>query len=204
VPGWVPRRIRRMTVEEYERMAASGIIPSSNRFHLINGYVVEKMTHKPPHAISFQRCGAELGRVVPPGWHVRPALPIRLPGQSSEPEPDQCVARGVIDDYLEQHPGAADVAMVIEVADSSLVDDREYAANLYGPAGIPACWIVDVNGRRVEVYTQPGPKGYGTTEVFADGQSIPVLIDAQEVGRIAVADILPPLRPRADAAGNGA
>jgi Uma2 family endonuclease len=180
-----------MTVEEYERMVDSGILPSNPRFHLINGYVVEKMTHKPPHAISFQRCGAELGRIVPPGWHVRPALPIRLPGQSSEPEPDQCVVRGAIDDYLEQHPGAADVALVVEVADSSLADDRDYAANLYGPAGIPACWIVDVRGRRVEVYTAAGPHGYGPPTTFAEGQSIPVVIGGREVGRIAVTDILP-------------
>jgi Uma2 family endonuclease len=204
VPGWIPPRIRRMTVEEYERMAAAGVIPSSNRFHLINGYVVEKMTQKPPHVIAVNRSRNELDRLIPPGWHIRSAQPIRLPGQSSEPEPDQCIVRGAIDDYLEQHPGAADVALVVEVADSSLAEDRDYAAHLYGPAGIPACWIVDVNGRRVEVYTGPGPAGYGSTEVFAEGQSVPVVIGGREVGRIAVADILPPRRPRAEAEGDGA
>jgi Uma2 family endonuclease len=204
IPGWIPPRIHRMTVEEYERMVARGFIPSRNRLHLINGFLVEKMTHNPPHAISYQRCGGELGRVTPPGWHVRPALPIRLPGQASEPEPDHCVVRGTIDDYLEQHPGAADIALVVEIADSSLADDREYAAHLYGPAGIPACWIVDVNGLRVEVHTGPGPAGYGSIEVFTEGQSVPLVIDGREVGRIAVADILPPHRPRAKVEGNGA
>lgn len=201
---WIPPRIRRMTVEEYERMVDAGIIPSRNRFHLINGYVVEKMTRNPPHAISFQRCGGELGRVMPPGWHVRPALPVRLPSQASEPEPDHCVVRGAIDDYLERHPGPADVALVVEVADSSLAEDRDYAARLYGPAGIPACWIVDINGRRVEVHTGPGPAGYGSIEVFTEGQSVPVMIDGREVGRIAVSDMLPPRRPRAQPEGNGA
>ncbi len=104
VPGWIPSRLRRISVEEYERLAASGIIPSSNRYHLINGYLLEKMTHNPPHATSFQRTGAELGRVVPASWHVRPTLPVRLPGQASMPEPDLCVARGSIDDYAERHP----------------------------------------------------------------------------------------------------
>ncbi len=134
---------------------------------------------------------------------MRPALPIRLPKQSSEPEPDHCVARRAIDDYLEHHPGPADVALVVEVADSSLAEDRDYAARLYGPAGIPACWIVDVDGRRVEVHTAPGPAGYGSTEIFAEGQSVPVVIDGREVGRIGVADILPPRRPPAKAEGNG-
>jgi Uma2 family endonuclease len=203
-PGWIPSRIRRMTVEEYERMVDSGIIPSRNRFHLINGYVVEKMVHNPPHAISFQRSGRELDRVTPPGWHVRPALPVRIPGLDSEPEPDHCMVRGAIDDYLERHPGPADVALIVEVADSSLAEDRDYAANLYGPAGIPVCWIVDVRGRRVEVYTGPRPQGYAATEVFTEGQSVPLMIDGREVGRLAVADILPPRRSQEKPEGDGA
>lgn len=70
-------------------------------------------------------------------------------------------------------------------------------------AGIPTCWIIDVNGRRVEVYNGPGPHGYGPPEIFAEGQSVPVIIDGRELGRIAVADILP-RRPRATAEGDGA
>jgi Putative restriction endonuclease len=92
----------------------------------------------------------------------------------------------------------------VEVADSSLAEDRAYAVNLYGPAGIPVYWIVDVRGRRVEVYTRSGPQGYGPPAIFAEGQSVPVLIDGREVGRIAVAAILPPHRARAEAEGNGA
>ncbi len=51
-PGWIPSRLYRMTVEQYEAMAASGAIPTSHRVHFINGYLVEKMTQKPPHVIS--------------------------------------------------------------------------------------------------------------------------------------------------------
>ena len=91
--------------------------------------------------------------------------------------------------------------MIVEVADSSLAEDREYAANLYGPAGIPMYWIVNVKGRRVEVYARPRRKR--APEIFAEGQSVPLLIDGREVGRIAVDDILPPRRPRATAADNG-
>jgi Uma2 family endonuclease len=204
VPAWVPPRIHRMTIDEYERMVASGGIASRNRFHLINGYLVDKMTHNPLHAISFQLCGGELGRLAPVGWHVRPALPVRLPAQDSEPEPDHCVVRGAISDYAEHHPGPDDIALIVEVADSTLAEDRAYAVNLYGPAGIPVYWIVDVRGRRVEVYTNPGPQGYGPPEIFAEGQSVPVVIGGREVGRIAVEAMLPPRRPRAEAEGYGA
>ncbi len=203
MPAWIPAPLYRMTVEEYEAMVASGAFKGRNRFHLINGYLVEKMTQNPPHTIADMRCGAELDRVIPPGRHVRPSKPVRIPGRDSEPEPDRCVVRGTIDDY-EAHPGPDDVALVVEVADSSLAEDRKLATEVYGPAGIPVYWIVDVRGRRVEVYTGPGPQGYGPPEIFAEGQSVPVVIGGREVGRIAVADILPPRRPRAKAEGNGA
>ncbi len=204
VPAWVPPRIHRMTIEEYERMVVSGAIASRSRFHLINGYLVDKMTHNPPHAVADERCGRELLRIMPPDWHLRAAKPVRLPAQDSEPEPDRCVARGTIDDYAEHHPGPDDIALIVEVADSTLAEDRAYAINLYGPAGIPVYWIVDVRGRRVEVYTNPGPQGYGPPEIFAEGQSVPVVIGGREVGRIAVEAMLPPRRPRAEAEGNGA
>ncbi len=142
--------------------------------------------------------------MIPEGWHIRSAQPVRIPGQASEPEPDHCVARGTIRDYAERHPGPGDIGLIVEVSDSSLADDRAYATNLYGPAGIPAYWIIDVRARRVEVYTGPGPHGYGPPEVFAEGQSVPVVIDSREVGRIAVTDILPPRRRGANAEGNGA
>ncbi len=203
-PDWIPPRLRRMTVEEYERLAVSGIIPSSNRCHLINGYLVEKMTHNPPHAVADERCGRELLRALPAGWDVRGGKPVRLPTQASMPEPDRCVVRGSIDDYAERHPDPGDIALVVEVSDSTLSEDRELAAWVYGPAGIAAYWIVDVNGRRIEAHTDPGPQGYRTTSVFTEEQFIPLVIDGREVGRIAVVDMLAPLRPQTPAADGGA
>jgi Uma2 family endonuclease len=190
-PAWIPSPLYRMTVEEYEAMVASGAFKGRRRLHLINGLLVEKMTHNPPHAIAFMLCGDELDRIKPPGWHVRPALPIRLPGQASEPEPDHCVVRGAPRDYLGGHPGPGDIALVAEVADSSLADDRQYAAQLYGPAGIPACWIVNLIDRQVEVYTDPGPAGYASRVDYRPGQAVPVAIGGRPVGQVAVDDLLP-------------
>ena len=132
-----------------------------------------------------------LGQNIPPGWYVRAAKPIRLPGQKSKPEPDRCVVRGTIRDYSRRTPGAADVAIVVEVAESSLAEDRKMATEVYGPAGIPAYWIVNLVDRRVEVFTGPHPAGYASFAVFVPGQAIPVEIGGQQIGAIAVEDILP-------------
>jgi hypothetical protein len=54
---------------------------------------------------------------------------------------------------------------------------------------------VDLNRRLVEVRTLPSGKGkqagYGRCEVDQCGDHIPVVLDGQEVGKIAVAAILP-------------
>ena len=86
---------------------------------LIDGLLVAKMTQNPPHTISDDLCGQSLARVVP-GWYIRPAKPVRLPGQATMNEPDRCVVRGQARNYQGQHPGPADIVLVVEVADSRL------------------------------------------------------------------------------------
>lgn len=188
--AWVPAPLYRLSLEQYEAMVESGAFSARDRFHLINGYLVAKMTQNDAHCTADDLCGAALSRVIPSGWYVRPAKPIRLPSQVSKPEPDRCVVRGTIRDYSQRSPEPADVALVIEIADSSLGEDRKLA-RIYGGSGIPAYWIVNLVDRQVEVYTLPYPDGYHSREDFIYGQSLPVVLDGAEVGRIAVADILP-------------
>ena len=169
-----------------------GAFSKNDRFHLINGYLVAKMTQNPPHWVADELCGAELARIIPADRYLIPAAkPIRLPGRASEPEPDRCVVRGTIRDYEDRHPGPDDIALVVEVADSSLAVDRQMATEVYGPAGVPVYWIINLVHRQVEVYTDPGPEGYRSCAAFAEGQSVPVVIDGQPLGRVAVADLLP-------------
>ena len=98
--------------------------------------------------------------------------------------------RGTIRDYSRRSPGPADIALVVEVADSSLDDDRKQS-EIYGRAGIPFYWIVNLVDGQVEVYSNPGPAGYQTLDVLAPGHVLAVIIDGVEVGEIPVADILP-------------
>ncbi len=90
--------------------------------------------------------------------------------------------------------------MVAEVADRTVTNDRQMV-RVYGPAGIPVYWFINLKARRVEVYTGPGPGGYAAREDFEIGRDVPVIIGGVKVGQIAVSDILPPGPP---ASGNGA
>jgi Uma2 family endonuclease len=188
--SWIPSSLYRLTLEQYEAMVATGIFTGRDKVQLINGYLVAKMTQNTPHATADDLCGDRLNRMIPRGWYVRVAKPIRLPSESSEPEPDRCVVRGGIRDYSARHPGPADLALVVEVADSSLDDDR-MQADIYGRAGIPVYWIINLIDRQVEVYSNPGPSGYQSLEIFAPPHVLTVMIDGVEVGEIPVAEILP-------------
>ena len=87
-------------------------------------------------------------------------------------------------------PGPDDVALIVEVADSSLEEDRKMAV-IYGRAGIPIYWIIDLVDGQVEVYSNPGPTGYGSMDVLMPGHVLSLVIDGAAVGQIRVSDLLP-------------
>lgn len=176
----------RFTVKEYEQIA--GFL-DDDRVELIDGYLVKKMTKNPPHVVGCARALAAIARLAPGGWFARPGEPVRIK-RRTEPEPDVSLARGTLEDYANRHPEPSDIAMVVEVADTTLAKDRR-RRRIYGPAGIPIYWIVNLVGRHVEVYTEPTSEGYASRTDYAAGAHIPLVIDGVTVGQIAVADILP-------------
>jgi Uma2 family endonuclease len=186
LPSWP---LYRMSIERYEAMVDSGVFTKHDRLHLINGLLVAKMTKNPPHVVACDLTRAAIDGLSLAGWFTRVGDPVRLP-PDSEPEPDVTVVRGTIRDYSDHHPGPADVALVVEIADSSLTDDRKMA-RIYGNAGIPIYWIVNLVDRQVEVYSGPLADGYAARDLYRPGDNVPVVVDGQTVGQIAVDDLLP-------------
>jgi Uma2 family endonuclease len=170
-------------------MVDFGILNGSNKLELIDGHLVAKMPQNTPHRASVVRLSTRLPRYLPDGWWVMPQCPLEV-GQDV-PEPDGAVLREADSDYGRRDPTAADCGLVIEVSDSSLRDDRRVKAVLYAEAGIPTYWIVNVDDRRVEVYSQPTPSAYRTRTDYAPGLSVPLVLDGTAVASIAVADLLP-------------
>ena len=188
-PDWPP--LYRLTIEQYEAMAAAGILGDDDAVELIDGLLVSKMTKKPPHVVACELTFWAIHGILPTGWRPRWESPVRVPGRS-EPEPDISVVRGADPrENREHHPGPEDVALLVEVSDTTLGFDRRAKLRVYAAAGVPYYWIVNLVDRQVEVYSDPGPNGYKTRQDFHPGEHIPLVIDGQEVGRIAVSDLLP-------------
>jgi Uma2 family endonuclease len=193
VAEWVPapESLYRMSVEKYEEMVSSGVFTKHDRFELIQGILVTKMTEYPKHTWASDASRFTLESLLPAGWYVRIDKPLRIPAQASVPEPDLVVARGSFLDYGRRHPEPADVALVVEIADSSLSQDRALV-HVFGGGGVPIYWIVNLVDRQVEVYSDPCPTGYQSRQDFQPGQHVPLTIDGVKQGSIAVSDVLPP------------
>ena len=190
-PGLVPYRL---TVDQYEAMVDAGIFTKHDRLELIEGLLVAKMTKKPDHSVGSEKCRRRIDRALPPGWHTRHEQPIRIPPRDSEPEPDIAVARGEVEDYETRHPGPADIALVVEIARSSLAADRALART-FGGGGIPVYWIVNVVDRQLEVYAGPIEGSYPEPTILPESATVELIIAGEIVARIPVADLLPRRSP---------
>jgi Uma2 family endonuclease len=187
----------RMTVEEFARSDSY----HDKRTELIDGIVVRRDSVNPPHAVVTGELRRLIDRMLPADWCTREDKPVVIPPHY-EPLPDIAIVRGTPKVYTDHHPRPADVAALIEVSDATLSKDQGKKLGDYARGGISVYWIVNLVDHQIEVYANPGPDGYETHLVFTYGQSVPVVIDGVEVGRIAVTDILP--EPEPAAGGNGA
>jgi Uma2 family endonuclease len=186
-------RIYRLSVAQYHAMARHGILEEDAPVELLEGWLVQKMTKHPPHTLTTGLVRRALERVLPSGWHVKTQEPITT--LESEPEPDASVVRGDLRDYGDRHPGPRDVALIVEVADTSLRQDRGPKKRIYARARIPVYWIANLVERQFEVYTAPaGPTqrpNFTEHQEYGPEGELPVVLDGKEVGRLLVRDLLP-------------
>ncbi len=185
-------RMYRWTVKQYQQMIAAGILGEKDRVELLEGWLVAKMTHNPKHDGTIQLLQSELEPFLPPGWFIRIQSAITL--GKSEPEPDLALVRGPIRKYMQAHPGPADIGVIMEVSDSTFMEDRELKGTIYSRALIPIYWLVNISEAQIEVYSEPhgGRKaGYANRQDYRLADKIPLILDSREVGQISVHDLLP-------------
>ena len=166
----------RFDVDDYYRMAEVGILSREDRVELIEGEIVDMAPIGSAHAGTTDVLTRLVARLVADGQvHVRVQGPLRL-DPHNEPQPDLMLLRPRSDDYRDGHPDAADVLLLVEVADSSLAYDRGPKLALYARHGVAEVWIVDLAGRAVEICRQPGPEGYAERRRITEGAASPTLV----------------------------
>jgi Uma2 family endonuclease len=161
----------RFTVDDLERMVEAGILKADDRVELIDGEIIEMTPVGSRHAACVRRLNAVLGRLLRGGEILSVQDPLRLEGVL-QPLPDIAVLRPRDDFYAESHPTAGDTFFVVEVADSSVMYDRNVKAVRYARAGIPEYWLVDLTRSEVVFHTHPAGDRYQDVVTLRRGASI--------------------------------
>ncbi len=142
----------RFTVEAYHKAYEAGALPE--RVELLEGevYAVSPMGKK--HRLYVMH----LDRVFQEAFGDEAVVMVQCPlalSADSEPIPDLALLRPSLEAYRERDPGPEDVLLLVEIADTTLVQDRTLKLPLYQKAGIPEIWLVNLVEEVLEVYAFP-------------------------------------------------
>jgi len=184
------------TVDEYFALVEAGRLDPDARVELLEGVIVGKSPQTPRHAATVSLVQKALVPVFDDGVFDDDVVDSVVMNQRpfiasdrSSPEPDVAVVPGTERDYVERHPSSA--LLVVEVADSSLSQDRLTKSRIYAAAGVPEYWIVNLVDEVVEFHRSPdaGQRLYSETTTLARPDSIHP-VHAPRVA-VQVADLLP-------------
>jgi len=176
------------TAEQYLGLVDEGMLGPDDRVELLEGVIVSMAPHDVPHAAGVSRTQLALYRAVGDRAVVRGQLSL-LVGARSVPEPDVAVVPGSIADYDRRHPTTA--LLVVEVADSSLKQDRLTKRAIYAAAAIPEYWIVNLPDDCVEVRREPDPPTRRYTSITIARRGDTIALAALPDVRVVVDELLP-------------
>lgn len=174
--GW-PAREKRFTAAEYDRMAAAGLMREPGKHELWDGRVMMTPPADGPHSNSESKVVEKLIVVLAQTalisqFKVYTGAGLQL-NDHNLLGPDVMVLRA---DMIsaDRRPEPAAVALLIEIADSSLEDDLGTKRDKYAGSGIPEYWVVDVQARALHVFRAPAHGAYTSVSVSSAGEVRPL------------------------------
>lgn len=153
-----PHRLK-LRIEDFTLLDHAGVFDAYGKVELIDG-VIEVMNAefrrhnriKNYLTRRLQRALEDIGS----RYEAFSESSLALPSHDL-PQPDVIVARGGSDDrYYE----VGDLAIVVEVADSTVARDLGVKCALYSAHGVPEYWVVAVASGEVHQFWDPGVDGF--------------------------------------------
>ncbi len=186
-----PFPVRKFSKPEYQLLGKLGVLSVDDRVELLEGWIVPKMNHNPPHDLALMLVEEKFRLCLPANMLLRIQMPIST--IDSEPEPDLAIVLGPVRRYSEHHPEPNEILLVVEIADTSLARDRQ-KCRLYARGNVREYWIVNVVDRQIEIHSQPsGPSpnpSYNSRDVYDESSTILFSIDNVSHVRLRVSDLL--------------
>lgn len=164
---------RHWTLEDWDRMIASGVFREGQHAELIEGEVLEMTPAGDRHVWLMARLvRAWRGLEASDDVQLMQQVPLRL-GVDSEPEPDLLILAPVEKWAAPGKPRASDAFLLVEIADTSLHYDLHTKVPLYARNGIPEVWVLDLNANAVHVFRDPRAGEYRHTGLHTGGSIAP-------------------------------
>ena len=164
----VPTQRKRYSILEYDRLIEAGTLREDDRVELIEGEIVRMAPLGLRHEACVRRLEYIFHRLLLGKVVVSTQNSIRI-APNSQPEPDVALLRWRDDLYADARPTPDDVWLVVEVADSSLAMDRSKKRILYGEAGIPEYWLINLQEDIIEIFSNPTGGVYRDAQIVSRG-----------------------------------
>jgi Uma2 family endonuclease len=165
--------LHRFTVDQFQALAATGVLAGDARLELIGGLIVDMSPIGADHAYLVDRIGrAYLWQYPVDAPAEAPFVRVQQPIQATDTDqlvPDLSLVRGPPERYRSRLPGPDEILAVVEVADTTLRRDTGEKLAAYQAAGVGIIHVVDVRGQRVLTWTWVGGV-YVPSEVRGDDE----------------------------------
>lgn len=175
-----------LRVEDFLLLNDTGAFDGYGKTELIDGGIVFMNAQHRPHArakVGLAFALRDALRDVGSAYSVLTEVTVALPPHNA-PEPDVVLTnepegKGPIP--------LASVALVVEVAHSTLAQDLLVKPRIYANGGVPEYWVADVEGQVIHQFFAPEGEAYAERRRYAFGEqitlvSIPITIDTSAIG----------------------
>ncbi|MEZ2237693.1 Uma2 family endonuclease [Microcoleus sp.] len=158
------------TVQEYHLMSDAGVF-ANERVELIEGEIIQMAAIGTRHASSVKRLTRCFSLIPEELATLGVQDPIQLT-EKTEPQPDVVLLQPRADYYATAHPVPSEVLLLVEVADSTVDNDRNIKVPIYARSGIQEVWLWDLEVNCLEVYRNPTANGYTSIQKIERGEMV--------------------------------
>jgi len=158
----------RFTVDDVARMVEAGLIDPEQSTELLGGEVLLMPSEGASHIAFKAVLTRAFNRALPDSWLIAPDSTLHLSPEDA-PEPDLYVLPA---GASLQPVDRTAVALVVEIADSSVTHDLGRKASVYAGYGLAEYWVIDLKTRRTHVLTRPEEGVYAQIDIVEFGRPL--------------------------------
>ncbi|MDX2178736.1 MAG: Uma2 family endonuclease [Bryobacteraceae bacterium] len=148
---------------------------AGTHYELIEGELIDKtMAKNRPHSNSTHRVFKALAAIFGlDRVQAEPSIDVGPEDNpTSIPEPDIVVLNRHFEEIADRYPRPDEIALVVEVAASTLAFDLRAKAALYARAGLTDYWVFDIGDRRLIVFREPKDGQYRSRIEYSEHETV--------------------------------